>query len=222
MATEKKVPEITTVTMDDTRIVDFPGKTRLLKESSADSTDLVVRMDFRNGETRTFRTPHGLGDIDTKAKAFLVRAAGHGLEQKFGDATAGVPNIEDAIEVVDQLMDRLNKFEWNVVSAGGNAMAGASVLARALVEVSGQPIQMVREMLANMDKKTKDALRVDAEVAPVIKRLEAEAAAKAAARGKVVETVNTDAIKERLRSGLGFPPAAAAAEGAAGAEAAPV
>lgn len=200
---EKKVTEVLTVVMDDGRSVDFPGKTRLLKETLSDSTNILVRLDFRNGETRTFKAPHFLGDVDTAQKKFFIRCAGHGLEQKLGDVTSGIESIEDAIEAVDQLMVRLDKAEWNAQSTGGGSMAGASLLAQALVEVSGNNIAAVRDYLGTVDKKTKDALRVDPEVAPVIKRLEAERDAKAAAKGKTVDKIDTASVLAGLKAGLG-------------------
>jgi len=209
---EKKTPEILTVKMDDGRIVDFTGKTRLLKDASYDATHVFVRMDFRNGETRTFKTPHG--QADAAVGAFAITCMGHGLEQKLGDVTSGIDAIEDAIEAVDTLMARLERGEWNVVGGGGTGMAGASVLARALVEVSGQPIAVVRDMLAGMDNKTKAALRLDPEVAPVIKRMEAERDARAAERGKTATKVDTSSVLAGLRAGQTPGQALAAATGA--------
>ena len=54
-ATEAKKPKkeviVETVTMEDKRIVDFPGKKRLHKESFiADDGTVTVRLDFRHGK----------------------------------------------------------------------------------------------------------------------------------------------------------------------------
>ena len=56
-----KETEVATVKMDDGRVVDFPGKRRLQKESiiTADG-EVKIRLDFRNGETRLFRLPPSL------------------------------------------------------------------------------------------------------------------------------------------------------------------
>jgi len=210
---EKKTPEIESVKMDDERIVDFTGKTRLLKAASFDETFVYVRMDFRNGETRTFKAFHNQPNTDTTSAKFAITCMGHGLEQKLGDVTSGIDRIEDAIEAVDTLMARLDRGEWNAGSTGGSGMAGASVLARALVEVSGQPIAVVREMLAGMDNKTKAALRLDPEVAPVIKRMEAERDARAAERGKTATKVDTSSVLAGLRAGQTPGQALAAATG---------
>lgn len=196
-----KQPEIETVTMDDGRTVDFAGKRRVNKESFATSDHLSIRLDFRNGETRTFTIPHGFADPSAPVAKTMIKAAAHGLEQKLGDEMAGIEKIEDAIEAVDELMIRLERGEWNATrEGGGTGMAGASVLARALVEVSGQPIKTVREYLSGLDAKMKTALRGDPTVAPVIARLEREAAERAAARGKAAApTVDTAALLAGLR-----------------------
>lgn len=194
MATAKKEPEIESVKMDDGRIVDFPGKRRLNKEASADETFVYIRMDYRNGETRTFKAAHGQSDLNDPAQKFAVKAMCHGLEQKLGDEMSGIDLLEDAIEAVDQLMLRLEKFDWNQTATGGSGFAGASILARALVEVTGQTITAIREYLGSLDNKTKAALRLDPSVAPVIKRLEDERAARAAARGKSAPKVDTASV----------------------------
>lgn len=199
---DKKTPVVETVKMDDGRLVDFTGKTRMLKSSSNDEAMVYVRLDFRNGETRTFKAFHNQPNVDTTSAKFAITCMCHGLEQKLGDVTSGIDNIEDAIEAVDTLMARLDKGEWNLAGGtGGSAMAGASILARALVEVSGQTIAVVREMLASMDAKTKAALRLDPEVAPVIKKLEAEREARAAARGKAAATVDTTSVLAAFKAG---------------------
>ena len=93
---------ITTVTMLDGRIVDFPGKRKLQKSYTIDEDGtVVVKLDFINGETRIFTIPPEL----------LHRFAAHGAEQKLGDAIAGLDNIDDGVEAVDALMDRLNAGE---------------------------------------------------------------------------------------------------------------
>ena len=70
---------IETVTMTDGRIVDFPGKRKLLKTSEVTAEGSVqVRLDFRNGQTRLFTVPGNL----------LTKFAAHGAEQKLGDEIA--------------------------------------------------------------------------------------------------------------------------------------
>ena len=195
----KSTPEVTKVTMTDGREVEFTGKRRLEKVGieNPDGT-LAVRLDWRNGETRTFQLPMDL----------LPKFAMHGALQKLGDESSGVDDIEDAVEVTDQLIGRLEVGEWRVTSEGGSGMAGASILARALVEVTGQPIAAVRQYLGTQSNKVKLALRASAEVMPVIQRLEKEKAERAAARGKTTTagpSVDTEAALAGLRALSGTP-----------------
>lgn len=176
---ETKTPR--TVTMDDGRVVDFPGKTRLIKTTNKSPEGvLTVRLDFENGETR----------LATLRPDMLADFALHGASQKLGDEISGIEEIEDAIEAIDQLIQRLDAGQWNTARQPGSGMAGASVLAKALVKVTGQPISVVRDYLAKQDNKVKAALRLEPKVAAEIKALEAEKAARAAAKGKPVETVD--------------------------------
>ena len=195
MAKEK--PAVKTVTMDDGRTVDFTGDKRLIKTSieNADGT-LAVRLDWVNGETRT----HKLNP------AILAKYALHGAEQKLGDEISGVKELEDAIEAVDQLMTRLDSGDWTK-ERDGSGMAGASVLAKALVKVSGQSIETVRKYLAGLDNKTKLALRGTPQIAPVIKEIEAEIAARSA---KAAPTIDVSATLTALAN-MGSAPAVPAA-----------
>ena len=168
-ATKKAKTEITSVTMDDGRVVDFPGKRRLLKESIflADGT-VQIRMDFRNGETRLFTVPTGL----------LARFAAHGAEQKLGDETAGLDDIDDAVLAVDELMDRLAKGEWAVRKEGAG-LGGTSVLLRALIEAYPTKTKdELRNFLSPKTQAEKLALRESSRLKPIIARLEAEKAQK--------------------------------------------
>ena len=185
------------VTMLDGTVVEFPGTRRLQKTSikAADGV-LKVRLDFENGEFR----------ILTLRPDMLATYALHGAEQKLGDEISGVDDIDDAVEAIDQLMARLDAGDWTKERAGGGAgLAGASILARALVLVTNQPIAVVRDYLSKLDAKTKTALRVSAEVAPTIKKLEDEKAARAAARGtKVAPKVDVSAALAGLAAAGGL------------------
>lgn len=202
-APAKKETEVETVTMDDGRVVEFVGKKMLVKESGydAETKTLWCRLDFRHGETRTFRT----GDIQ-----LILKFAAHGAEQKFGDEVSGVKDDEDKVEAIDTLMQRLEKgvSGWLIGKEAGQGMAGASVLARALVRYSKQDIRTVRDYLATLDAKTKTALRADPEVAQHIKDIEAERAARAAERGKSAKPgVDTSSILAGLRAASEAQPA---------------
>lgn len=171
-ATTKKA-EVETVTMSDGRVVEFAGKREMLKESFVDEASgaIGVRLDFRNGKTLVYTIPESL----------VVKFAAHGAEQKLGDETAGLKDIDDKIMAVEELMKRLTGPEgWNVARES-NGLAGTSVLARALAEVKGVDIDKVKAFLSTKTQAEKIALRNNPQVKPVVERIEAEKANKGGA-----------------------------------------
>lgn len=197
-----------TVKMDDERIVDFAGKRKMLKESIVESNGTVnavegtlkVRLDFVNGESRLFTLP----------AALIAKFALHGAEQKLGDEIAGLEDVEDAIMAIDELTERLNKGEW-AVKRDSNGLAGASILAKALAEVSGKPIADIKTFLKSKTHAEKVALRGNDKVAPVIARLESEKVKKAS-------TIDTGSLLNELETGVAASSAPSEAGQAAEAE----
>jgi hypothetical protein len=168
----KKEREVEVVKLSDGREVEFPGKRKLLKESIIDGSTVAVRLDFRNGETRTFKIPDQL----------LLKSAGHGMEQKLGDETAGEEDVDDMVTAVDDLIARLEKGEWATKREGGG-FSGASLLVKALMEVTQKDKETVQNFLkAKVEAgatypKLAAAFEEDDAVGPVIKRLRKEKAA---------------------------------------------
>lgn len=167
------------------REVDFVGKRKMLKESLFPEGQLpIVRLDFRNGESRSFQIPEEL----------LYRFAAHGAEQKLGDETAGETDVDDMVLAVDDLISRLSKRgedgsfqgEWNTKREGGG-MSGTSVLIKALVEKTQKTTEQITAWLKDKTPAQKAALRAEATIKPIIERLEAEKLAKA-------EKVDTNAL----------------------------
>ena len=175
--------ELNMVTMTDGRVCEFAGKRKLLKSSFTDEKGLGVRLDFVNGETRTFYLP----------EAMLHKFAAHGAEQKLGDETAGIAEIDDMVMAIDDLIDRLYNLEW-AAKREASAMAGASILAKALVQVGGKPLVEVRAFLANMTQAQKLALRDNPKIAPVVQALEAEKAKNK----KPTAAIDTDSLLDAL------------------------
>ena len=148
--------EVASVTMTDGRVVDFPGKRKLQKESFiADDGTVSVRLDFRNGETRTISLRPDM----------LAKYAAHGAEQKLGDEIAGLKDdkgndasIEDAVVVMDALIERLNAGEWTTKKDAGG-LVGTSILAQAIVEVTGKPKEAIAAFLKTKTPAEKAALR---------------------------------------------------------------
>lgn len=171
--TATKPTEPTTVTMNDGRLVEFPPKRKVSKESLITTNDdgsftVQTRLDFRNGESRLFTIP----------VAMLAKFAAHGAEQKLGDAMSGLANVEDGILAVDDLIDQLYQGNWNTPRAASE-MAGASILVRALVELKGQPVEKVKDFVKAKSAAERTALRNAPAVKAIIERLEAEKVAKA-------------------------------------------
>lgn len=185
----KDSSNVETVKMQDGRLVDFAGKRKLLKTStvSEDGNSVETVLDFRNGETRkvTLR----------KDSALVLRFAGHGVEQKLGDETAGVEDVDDAVIAVDELIDRLGKGEWTIRTEG-KGFAGSSVLAKALVEFTGKSAEQVRDLMKGLTQAEKMGLRADPEIKPIIDRIEAEKAAKAGG-----SKADLAGIKAKLKAG---------------------
>lgn len=164
----KQEPQITTVTMLNGDVIDFPGKRRMLKSTSiGDDGSISLRMDFINGETRHFTVPTSL----------LAKFAAHGAEQKFGDETAGLTEIDDCVLAIDDLIDRLGKGEWNIKREAGG-LAGTSVLAKALIEHTGKTPEEIKQFLSTKTQAEKQALRANAKIKPIVERIEAEKASK--------------------------------------------
>lgn len=158
---------VETVTMEDGRIVEFVGKRKVLKQSLFEGEDVQVRMDFRNGQTRLFTIPG----------VMLDRFAAHGAEQKLGDELAGLEDIDDCVMAVDELIDRLYGGEWSMKKEG-SGMAGTSILARALCELTGKDRETIKTFLAGKSQGEKVALRNSAKLKPIVERLEEEKASK--------------------------------------------
>lgn len=156
---EAKQKEVLEVQMEDGRTVAFVGKRKVLKETLIDESKIsvegdgsvligagavAVRMDFRNGATRTFPVPGAL----------IARFAGHGMEQKYGDelaAPADKPlSEEDMVLAVEDLDSRIQKGDWRVVREGGGGVSGAGIVVRALMEATGKDAAFIKSFL---DKK---------------------------------------------------------------------
>ena len=194
MNAETKAPKAATptvsVTMDDGRVVEFAGKRKMLKSSTVDEAtgEVVVRLDFVNGETRAYNIVQSL----------LAKFAAHGAEQKIGDEIAGVEDVDDCVVAVDALLIRLEKGEWNA-KRDANGMSGTSVLAKALIEMTGKSKADIMAFLSSKSHAEKIALRNNPKLKPIVERLESEKTA----RNDKKASIDSDA----LLAGLGDEPA---------------
>lgn len=158
------------VTMEDGSQEEFVGKKKMIKNTVIDDNgniDLTLR--FRNGSIVNFTLP----------PALMSRFAAHGAEQKIGDEIAGLVDIDDCVLAVQELCDRLTRGEWSMKREGGSGLAGTSVLARALVEMTGKTMEDIKGFLAGKTQAEKVALRNNPKVKPFIEKIEAEKVSKA-------------------------------------------
>jgi hypothetical protein len=186
------------VKMEDGRTVSFAGKRKLNKETLIDDSKIVIegdvmqiqagavsiRMDFRNGTTRTFPIPLGM----------MAKFAGHGAEQKYGDELASPASNplseEDMVLAVEDLDKEIQAGNWGKGrSAGGGGVSGASIVVQAIMEATGKDLATVKDYLdkkiASTEGLTRRALYDSFRVAGtktgiIIKRMEDEKLAKTA------------------------------------------
>lgn len=177
----------TMVKMDDGSLVEFAGKRKFLKTSTIDKDtgEVVVRLNFSNGEFRVYNIVPDL----------MLRFAAHGAEQKLGDEIAGVTDVEDCVAAIDELLVRLEKGEWNI-QREANGMSGTSILAKAMIEMTGKSKTEITEYLSGKSHAEKIALRTNKRLKPIIERLEAEKAARAEGKGKT--KVDSDELLDGL------------------------
>lgn len=161
---------VDTVKMEDGTTREFSGATKVLKESSADAAGAVTtRFAFRNGTIREFYLS---ADMEMYA-----RAAQHGLDQKFGDAFAGTADVDDCVLIFDKIAEQLIANDWNKGRAS-DGMAGTSVLAKALVKVTGKSVDHVKATLKTLDAAQKAALRKQPKIAHAILEIESAKVSK--------------------------------------------
>lgn len=220
MAEAKQKAEVTPVTMTDGRVVNFSGKRKVLKETLIDESKIEIdeaggvlqianggisiRMDFRNGETRTMPLVLKL----------VPKFAGHGGEQKYGDELASPADKplseEDMVIAIEDLDAELQQGRWGRARAeGGGGVAGAHEVVLAIIEATtparagaGKPPMTIPEVKAFLQKKLDadkdlsrralyDSFRKGAATGPIIKRLEE-------AKKSTAPKVNTDEMLEEV------------------------
>lgn len=167
-STEGKVkPDSTMVQMTDGRVVEFVGKRRAIKTSNITPENKIqIQIDFINGETRLFTVPEDM----------VLRFAAHGALQKLGDSYSNLSDPADAVQTLDELIDRLYDGKWVAEREPGEAKAsvGGSSLHKALMEVSGKSKEEITSFLASKTPAEKAAIKLSPKVAPIYQRLEAE------------------------------------------------
>lgn len=203
-ATAAKAPakpkaEVTKVTMDDGREVEFVGKRNLNK-------DFKVNEDGSVTASFDFRTGTALSLTIDEDDPMLAQLAGHGLVQKGGDEAAGVKNEDGTPDVasmalaVEAILKRIANREatiedrWYAETAAGDSFSGASVVIKAIAEATEKTVEWVKGFLEKKlaaDKAAGGTLtrqklyqsfrKPGTKTAAIIERLEREKLAGAAA-----------------------------------------
>ena len=184
----KKATEYTPIKMEDGRTVEFAGARQVDKTSLIDvaAGTAAVRFDFRNGKTFTLSA----GELSVETQ---LTALAHGLSQKVGDEWSGTKEIEDIVLTAEAIIERLKKDGWSAPREAGDSLSGASVVIRAIVEVTGKTVEQVKTFLdgklaaakAKGEKLSRQELYASfrnptSKTGAVIKRLEEEKASKGA------------------------------------------
>jgi hypothetical protein len=134
--------EYETVRMADGREVQFAGKRKLDKtvEVDTEKNAVSVRFDLRNGQTISISSD----DLNDMTK---LLALGHGLSQKCGDEVAGVQKVEDMYLGIEEMIGRLKEGEWRAAAAAGDSFSGASIVIKAIAEVTGKTSDWIKNFL---------------------------------------------------------------------------
>ncbi len=198
----------TTVEMEDGSKHEFPG-TRIVDKSYdvGDDGTVTAVFKFRNGAIRRLSS----ADMNQTTNLTLL---GHGIVQKVGDewsdAKSKQMSVDDVVLTCDEIIDRLKKGEFTVAREGGDSMAGASVVIRAIIEATKETKGVEKtpaEVKAYLDgilerskgtekPLTRQALyasfkKPGSRTAAIIERLEKEKLAKTAA-------VDTDGLLDQF------------------------
>lgn len=173
---KKPKTEYFKVNMEDGREVEFAGKRKMDKTILIDGGTVTLRLDYRNGATRSVV-------LTELAASIQLNLLGHGGSQKIGDSAAGEDSVDDMVLACDKTIEMLQSGKWGVERGTGDSFKGGSVVIKALVEVTGKSIDAIKafvEKKLETLKVSRQALyasfRADPKVGPVIERLEKEAA----------------------------------------------
>lgn len=197
-APAKAAVERTEVQMDDGRKVSFAGKRQADKTVTVNADNTVtVQVDFRNGKSVALTTAQ-------LAESVILQAIGHGLSQKIGDEYSGEKEVDDMVLAAEEMVKRLLAGDWSKAREAGDSFSGASVVIKAICEVTGKSVEAVKAFLqgkldaakAKGEKLSRNELyqsfrNPTSKTGVVIKRLEEEKVTKAS-------KVNSDELLSEL------------------------
>lgn len=121
----------------------------------------------------------------------LTRAAAIERDAKTGKSATAEAKHAAIRELVEHYASGTDA--WAMVSAGGGGLSAETRdLINALVRLLGIDADTAEEQVREMSKADRDALRVDAEVKPILDEILAE-------RARAAGAVNTQSLKDRLK-----------------------
>jgi hypothetical protein len=128
-----------------------------------------LALTFADGTTRTVEVP----------PAVREQAIAYGALSKIGGLTSKEQTLDELKAEVEALVERWSDGEWAERSEGGQ---GTSIIQKALMEARGKSANEVAEFLKTKTMAQKVEMKSLPMLAPIVARLEAEEAAKAAQR----------------------------------------
>lgn len=143
MAEAKKETKVEVVDLEDGSKGEFAGKRKMNKVLQFNETTgafEALRVEFRSGAVRVY----------PRVESLAAKFEAHGYSQKYGDETAGVEDIDDMVQGMDDLHEQVAKGEWRQRSEGGGSAAGSSVVIQALMLKTGQPLQAVKDFMTGL------------------------------------------------------------------------
>lgn len=133
------------------------------------------------------KSPLDINISDFNADIIRIASA-HGLKQKISDSYAEAKgDVDIAYGLAKDMVNRLQEGSWNIVTAG---LARESLLAKALAELTNQPLEDCISKLADKSKEERAAMRKHPQLKPILLRMEAE---RAQARADAAQAAAQDA-----------------------------
>jgi len=114
----------------------------------------------------------------------MAALAAHGQKQKEKDGTGNAPTAKAAMEIIRRVHGQLSQGLFN---ATGGGFSIDLILVAALVEYSGKTDAEVREFVKQSTKTERDAMRLDPEIEPIVRRLEQQRTKGVDVKGKLSE-----------------------------------
>ena len=152
------------VKMTDGRTVQFSSRTRMKREAHCPDGRPGIRLDFANGETRSF-------PLNTELEAAY---AIEGAQSRFGRAVANCPDTESMIRECDALQAQLMAGVWEVPAPQApKPLSELELLIAALAELSGKPVEVIAKRVRARTPAERKAMGLDPRILPIMMRLRA-------------------------------------------------